>query len=305
MSNVLFDAPGPKGRARQRMIGLVGGVLIVAVLAFIVYKLNQSGQFESKMWDPFINPNVVRTLANGLLNTILAAVFSIILALIFGAIFGSMRLSTIGPIRWIGTIVVEFFRAVPLVLLILFIFLRYAQAMQSFFDSIGVTDVMDNLGLGRSQGALASLILGLTLYNGSVLAEILRAGVNSVPTGQREAAYSIGLRPTQTLRMILAPQAIRTMLPAIVSQSVVALKDTSLGFIVAFEEFVRSGQLIAANPTLRNYIPMALILGTVYILINYSLSKFAQYLSNRQQHKTKLSPLKDPALSAVGPGPLK
>ena len=301
MTNVLFDAPGPKARARQRLFGILGIVIILAFLAFVVYRFNETGQFERKMWAPFVNPNIVRTLGNGLLNTVIAAVFSIILALIFGAIFGAMRLSPIRPIRWIGTIVVEFFRAVPLVLLILFIFLTFSQSMQHFFEDVGITSLFDNLGLGRSQGALASLILGLTLYNGSVLAEILRAGVNSVSKGQTEAALAVGLSRGQTLRMILAPQAIRTMLPAIVSQSVVALKDTSLGFIIAFEEFVRTGQLIAANPVLRNYIPMALVLGTVYVAINYSLSKFAQYLSNRQQRRTKLSPLKDPALTAVGP----
>lgn len=296
-ASVLFDAPGPRAKRIQLIAGIGGVVLVLAFLAFVGYKLNEAGQFEAKMWEPFTNANVIRTLMNGLVNTLLAAVLSIIFALIFGAVFAAMRLSALAPLRWIGTIVVEFFRAVPLVLLILFVFLGFSQDLQHFSESIGLTAVMDDAGLGRSQGALLSLVIGLVLYNGSVLAEIFRAGVNSVPHGQREAAYAVGLTRGQTLRLILAPQAIRTMLPAIVSQSVVALKDTSLGFIISFEEFVRSGQLISASPALRNYIPMALILASVYILINYSLSKLAQYLSKRQKRSKKLAPIKaDPLL---------
>lgn len=291
MSNVLFDAPGPKARARQRIFTIVGAVVVAVIVVAVILKLNSAGQFEAKMWDPFINPNVVRTLVNGLINTIIAAILSIILSLIFGAVFGAMRVSALAPLRWISTIVVELFRAIPLVLLILFVFLAYSQDMQKFFDATGLTDVFDSAGLSKNLGALASLVVGLTLYNGSVLAEIFRAGINSVPKGQREAAMSIGMRSGQTLRLILAPQAIRTMLPAIVSQAVVALKDTSLGFIIAYEEFVRTGQLIAANPLLRNYIPMAIVLMTVYVAINYSLSKFANYLSTRQRRTTKLAPV--------------
>lgn len=292
MSNILFDLPGPKARKRYALFTIVGVVLIVAGLAFAAYRLYQAGQFEAKMWQPFIDPNVVRALLNGLLNTAIAAVCAIILSLIFGAVFGAMRVSSIAPLRWIATVVVEFFRAVPLVLLILVIFLAFSQDMQKFFDSTGLPSVFDSLGLSKNLGLLASLILGLMLYNGSVLAEIFRAGVNSVPRGQREAAQAIGLRPGQVLRLIMAPQAIRTMLPAIVSQSVVALKDTSLGFVISYEEFVRTGQLLAASPALRNYVPMAIVLGSVYILINYSLSKFANYLSARQQRVLKTKPVK-------------
>ncbi|WP_106849628.1 amino acid ABC transporter permease [Blastococcus sp. Marseille-P5729] len=296
-ANVLFDAPGPRARRNQRIAGVITVLVLAGILGFIAYRFAQTGQFESKMWSPFTNPNVIRALTNGLINTILAAVFAIIFALIFGAVFGAMRLSSVAPLRWIGTIVVEFFRAVPLVLLILFVFLGFRQELQAASDTIGLTNLMDNAGLGRSQGALFALVIGLTLYNGSVLAEIFRAGVNSVPKGQREAAYAIGLTQGQTLWMILAPQAVRTMLPAIVSQSVVALKDTSLGFIVAFGEIVRTGQLIAADPARRNYIQMAIVIGAVFIIINYALSKLAQYLSARQRKVKKLTPIKaDPLL---------
>lgn len=126
-------------------------------------------------------------------------------------------------------------------------FLGFADTLQSISNDLGITTVMDNAGLGRTQGAPASLEIGLILYNGSVLAEIFRAGINSVANGQREAAWALGLTRNQTLRIVQAPQAIRMMLPAIVSQSVVTLKDTSLGLIVGYGELVRQGQLLAAG----------------------------------------------------------
>ena len=294
-TSVLFDAPGPKARKRQALAGVIGAVVVVAIVAFLAWRMFETGQFAAAKWSIFTNPNVILALTNALINTLIAAVLAIILALIFGAVFGAMRVSTVAPLRWFSTVVVEFFRAVPLVLLILFVFLGFAPTLQSISNDLGITAAMDSAGLGRSQGALASLVIGLTLYNGSVLAEIFRAGIQSVPRGQREAAYAIGLPTGQTLRLILAPQAIRTMLPAIVSQSVVALKDTSLGLIVAYPELVQQGRLIATG--YNNYIPMAIIIGTIYILINYSLSKFASYLSKRQQRTKKLAPIKaDPTL---------
>lgn len=294
-TSVLFDAPGPKARRRQALAGVLGGIVIAAIIGFLLWRMIETNQFAAAKWEIFANPNTITVLLNAFINTLIAAVLAIILSLLFGAIFGAMRVSTIAPLRWISTVVVEFFRAVPLVLLILFVFLGFADTLQSFSNDLGITTLMDNAGLGRSQGALASLVIGLMLYNGSVLAEIFRAGVQSVPKGQREAAYSVGLTSGQTLRMILAPQAIRTMLPAIVSQSVVALKDTSLGLIVAYPELVRQGQLIAAG--YNNYVPMAIIIGTVYILINYSLSKLANHLSKRQRRTKKLAPIKaDPTL---------
>ena len=287
---VLFDAPGPRARRRQRIAGIIGGLVVLAFIGWFVYRMAVTKQFASEKWSIFVDPVALQSLANALINTLLAAVLAIIGSLIFGAVFGALRVSSLAPVRWFATLIVEFFRAVPLVLLILFVFLGFADTLQSISNNLGITTVMDNAGLGRSQGALASLVIGLILYNGSVLAEIFRAGINSVPTGQREAALAMGLTRGQTLRIVQAPQAIRMMLPAIVSQSVVTLKDTSLGLIVGYGELVRQGQLLAAG--YHNYLPMAIVIGTVYILMNYSLSRFAVYLSRRQRKDKKLPPLK-------------
>ena len=126
-----------------------------------------------------------------------------------------------------------------------------------------------------------ALVIGLTLYNGSILAEIFRAGINAVPTGQSEAAYSIGLRKGAVMRMILVPQGVRIMLPAIVSQMVVLLKDSALGFIVAYPELLRSGRRIYTN--IGNVIPTAIVIAAIYIIINLALSGLATYLERRQR----------------------
>lgn len=296
-TTVLFDAPGPKARRRQLIAGIIGSIVVAALLGYFIYRMYVTDQFAGEKWSIFVDPVALQTLANALLNTLIAAVLAIIGGLVFGAVFGAMRVSALGPVRWFATLVVEFFRAVPLVLLILFVFLGFADTLQGISNDLGITTIMDNAGLGRSQGALASLVIGLILYNGSVLAEIFRAGIQSVPTGQREAAWAIGLTRGQTLRIVQAPQAIRMMLPAIISQSVVALKDTSLGLIVGYGELVRQGQLLAAG--YHNYLPMAIVIGLVYILINYSLSRLASYLSARQRHSKKVPPLK--ADSALPP----
>ncbi len=145
------------------------------------------------------------------------------LSLVLGAVLAAGRLSEHTPVRWVSTLLVEFFRAMPVLVMIFFIYVALKAE------------------------PLYALVAGLTLYNGSVLAEVFRAGVHSVDRGQREAAYALGMRKTQVMTHVLVPQAVRAMLPTIISQLVVALKDTSLGFLITYEEFLHAGKLIASN----------------------------------------------------------
>jgi glutamate transport system permease protein len=187
---------------------------------------------------------------------------ALVLALALGLVLAAGRLSERWVLRQASVVVVEFFRALPLVLLIFFAFLGLPE-------------------LGIEIGAFGALVIGLTLYNGSVLAEIFRAGINAVPRGQSEAAYSLGLRKGAVLRLILVPQAARIMLPTIISQLVVLLKDSALGFIVAYPELLRSGRRIYTN--IGNVIPTAIVIAAIYIVINLALSGLATYLEGRQR----------------------
>ncbi|WP_436527091.1 amino acid ABC transporter permease [Actinoplanes sp. HUAS TT8] len=262
-SSVLYDLPGPRGRRRNLIIGVLASLAIVALIAWVIYRFNATGQFEQRRWVQFEYKAVQTELLDGLLSTLKAAGIATVLALLFGSVFAAGRLSDHAILRAPSTAVVELFRAIPLLILIFF---GYYVPLQ----------------YGWSISNLWALVLGLTLYNGSVLAEIFRAGINAVPRGQTEAAYAIGLRKNQVLRIILLPQAVRTMLPAIVSQIVVLLKDTALGFIITYPELLTVGKTIGGRLAFGfPYVPAYMVVAAIYIGICGLLSVFAWWLQRR------------------------
>jgi glutamate transport system permease protein len=266
MSNsVLYDVPGPRARARHRIYAGLGAVPIAALLGFVGWKLWEAEQITPETWTFLGVPDIVMSLAEGLGVTLSMAAFAIGLAIGFGAVFAAGRLSEHALIRWPSIAVIEFFRAVPVLLMMLFLNFTY-------------TDVL---------GAYGSVVVALMLYNGSVLAEIFRAGILAVPKGQREAAYAVGLRKGQVMRLILAPQAISTMLPAIISQCVVALKDTALGFAIGAPEITDAAKQIYTDIFYNNPIAVAIVLMAVFVTINYSLSRLAQWLEARMRRQGK------------------
>lgn len=239
------------------MGSIAGSLVVLAVLGLVLYKLWREEQFTADKWEMFSNPQIYEQLLYALGRTLRAAVLAIVLAVVFGLVFAMGRLSEKAWLRVPAVVVVEFFRAVPLLMLILFV-------------SIGFQEV----------GTLGALVVGLMLYNGSVLAEVFRAGILAVPRGQAEAAYAVGMTKGLVMRTVLVPQAARIMLPAIVSQCVVALKDTALGFVIAYEELVRYGrQLYTAYD---NTIPAMLVIAAIYIGLNMSVSRIATWLEQRQ-----------------------
>jgi glutamate transport system permease protein len=258
MSSVLFDSPGPKARRRHRIYTAGFVVLLLVAAYFVVQRFRSEGVLTADVLNASFQNRYIRYMFEGLEGTLKAAALAIVASIIFGALLAIGRLSDHAVVRLPATLVIEFFRAVPLVLLILIVWF-------SFKDTIGT---------------LGSLCVGLTLYNGSVLAEVFRAGVNAVATGQSEAAYAIGMRKSQVMRVILMPQAVQFMLPAIISQCVIVLKDSSLGFIIVFPELVRNSRQVALSVedgTIVIYSTAAL----VFIVINYTLSKLAEYLQRR------------------------
>lgn len=262
MSSVLFEEPGPKTRARHRLLAVLGSIAVAAFLGLVIWKLWVEGAITPDKWT-FLTPSIIWALFEALLVTLFAAALAILLSMLFGLIFAAGRLSKVAIVRVPCVAVIEFFRAVPLLLLISFIFLVYGYLL----------------------GALGALVIALMLYNGSVLAEVFRAGVQAVPRGQAEAGYAIGMSRGQVLRQIQLPQAFRTMLPAIISQCVVALKDTALGFTIGYAGIVREGQSIYGSMVYNNPIAVGIVLAAVFIAINYSLSRLAVYLEGRQRAK--------------------
>jgi glutamate transport system permease protein len=260
MTSVLYDHPGPRTVARHRLYGILAVLLLVVPLGYVVFRMWDRGQLAYAMWEPFVTPQFVRALlVDGLLKTLQMALLSVTFAVVFGLVFGVGKLSDRAWIRWPSWLVVEFFRAVPVLLLMVFIFLTY--------------------GIGDGFGAYWSVVFALTLYNGSVLAEVFRAGVNAVPSGQAEAAYAIGLRKTQVMTLVLLPQAVKIMLPAIVSQMVVALKDTSLGYYITAPGLTFVGKQIYVQ--FHNQIPTVFVLAALYISANLLLTWVATLVQRR------------------------
>ncbi|MFC3299907.1 amino acid ABC transporter permease [Arthrobacter agilis] len=259
---VLFDAPGPRAR-RVILIGNIVGVLIaLAILWWVVAALAERGQLTGSMWSPFLESRTWQFfILPGLLNTLQAAGISIVTAVAFGLVFGVGRLSNLAPVRWIAGTVVEFFRAVPVLLMMIFFWLALGRS--------GVVQPQD--------APFIAVIIALTLYNGSVIAELVRSGVHGLPRGQREAGMAIGLTRSQSLRTIEVPQALVAMLPALVSQFVVILKDSALGFIITYPELLQYTRRLGVGEG--NVIPSLLVAATIFIVINFALSTLATRLS--------------------------
>jgi glutamate transport system permease protein len=274
---VLYDAPGPRARRRSLIGGIIATIVILAAAAVVVKRLNDQGQFSGELWGPIINPgnevfrDVWRLIGEGLWATLRAAVFAIVFSLLLGALIGVGRLM-LG--RWsriplVGAI--EVLRGLPVVITI-------------YFASRVLPELGADLSFMPGGEGLWYLIIGLTAYNMVIIAEILRAGVLSLPSGQREAALAIGLTPGATMRLVLLPQAVRTMLPALISQLVVILKDTSLAAVLGiYIELLRQGNLIALN--LDNPIQMLSVVALIFILLNYGLSRLASWVEGRMRRQ--------------------
>jgi glutamate transport system permease protein len=263
MSNVLYDLPGPKARLRYRVIGILSAVGIVALLAYIGWRFYDTRQFDPIRWEQFRYAQTQRDLIEGYLTTLRAAGTAAVLALALGAVLAAGRLSDHAVFRAPSSGFVELFRAIPLLILIFFAYYGPIQ-------------------LGYKVGAFWPLVIGLTLYNGAVLSEIFRAGVIAVARGQSEAAYALGMRKTQVMTSILLPQAVRAMLPAIISQLVVLLKDTALGFIIQLPELLYYGKQYGGRlPFGFPYVPGYLVVAAVYIGTCALLSWFAFWLQKR------------------------
>lgn len=269
-ASVLFDAPGPRARVRNGILTAVSAVIGTLVVAFVLWQLWTKNQLTSEKWEPFLTANLWKTyVLPGVQGTLTAAAVSIVLALALGLALGVGRLAPIRPIRWVCTVIVEFFRAVPVLIMMIFAYFFYAAY-----------DVFPSKHL-----ALAGVITGLTLYNGSVIAEIVRAGVHSLPRGQSEAAASLGLSWWQTMRMIRLPQAITAMLPVLVSQLVVVLKDTAIGYQITFVEMVRQGTVIGSS--YGNYLPALIVIAVLMISVNFALSALATRIERRLRRSTR------------------
>jgi len=276
-TSVLFDVPGPRTRARHRIYSVVSILVIIAAVAFAGWRLYAEGQFEYRLWEPFLTPFYIAAIGEAWFQTVSMAVLAILGALVVGVVFGVGKLSDHAFVRWPCWLVVEFFRAIPVIMLMIL----------CFYTVFG--------GLDIYQAAFMACVLGLTIYNGAVLAEIFRAGVLAVPKGQAEAAYALGMGKTQVMTFILLPQAVKIMIPAIISQCVVALKDTSLILIVTGVGLTRVAKTMPQE--FHNMVPTTIVITLLYVITNLVLTGLAKLAQKRLVGEKK--PLEIGATSMV------
>ncbi|WP_431982833.1 amino acid ABC transporter permease [Streptomyces qinglanensis] len=261
-ASVLFDTPGPKARFRNLVYSVVGSIGLAALIAWVCYRLYDKGQFAGELWDIFNYAGIRENILEALLSTLKVFALAGVFSLVFAVLLCVARLSDHKPVRWVAVVFIDLFRSIPLLITI-------------FALWVGILGHMTPMW---------ALVLGLTIYNGCVQAEVLRAGVNSVPKGQVEAAYALGLRKTQVTASVLFPQAVRAMLPSIISQLVVTLKDTSLGYIILYPELLYSARLIANNTPVGGVYPTVqtvIVFGAIYISLCLALAWLAKFVEQR------------------------
>lgn len=265
MTSVLYDVPGPVARRRERIGSVIGALAVVALLALAFRYADGKGLFGADRWDVLVDPpknqavgDVWRSiLVTGLGATLRAAVVAAPLALLLGLLLALWRTTRVTSLRLPAVAVIELFRGLPVLLMMLFAL------------------------VGFGWDAFTAVVFGLTVYNMAIIAEILRAGLAALPRGQAEAAYAIGLSRVQTLLIVLLPQAVRTMLPSLVAQLVVLLKDSSLGFIVGYPELLKAIQNNSQFFGNRYSVALFAVGAVVYLAVNISLSRLAIWLQGR------------------------
>ncbi|MDO4901118.1 amino acid ABC transporter permease [Actinomyces sp.] len=265
-ADLLFDAPGPKGR-RRILIGSVLVTLILLVLAAAaLFQLAQAGQLAYPKWRYFLGQSVVGYLGHALADTLLVTVVGAALSFPLGILLGWARMSRLRLIRTLFGAWIDTMRAIPMLLLIYFFLLavpRWGPTLSPFW----------------------MLTVPIVMCSSATTAEVFRSGVLALDRGQTEAAQALGLSGGQTMRLILMPQALRLMLPTLITQLVTILKDSSLGYVVAYLELMYAGRLLTSSARvtahLDVYLPAYVIIALIYVLINWALSVLARRVEAR------------------------
>lgn len=274
VTSYLYEVPGPRGRRRILMGSIISAIVIAGIIAAGLWQFGSRGQLDADKWTPFLDLAIWRYLGVGLLGTLQAAAVVAVLGAALGMLLALGRVSKIRWLSWLCGAYIEIARTVPVLLLIYLMLFGLPQ-------------------LGINFPVLWKLAIPLTLANSAVFAEIIRAGILSLPRGQAEAAFSLGMRGAQVMRLVVLPQAVRNVTPSLVTQLVSLMKDTSLGFIVAFTELLYRGQVLSSfnHLLIQTYIVVTII----YLVVNGSLSGFASRLQNKPGRRRNITlPLPTP-----------
>ncbi len=260
MRDALYEAPGPRTRRKIRVGTAVAAVAVLLGMAAIVRQFWVKGQLDARYWSLFLKWTTWRFLGEGLLGTVAVALTAGAIALVLGLLLMLGRVSGVRPLAAACRVVTDFLRGVPSLLLIYFFFFVPAQ-------------------LGFKMSSFWMLTLPVALAASGVLAEVFRAGVNAVPRGQVEAGLSLGLSRAKIMRRIVLPQAVRYVIPSLIAQLVVVVKDTTVAYVVSYPDLMQNARVLITNYDA--LVSVYLVIAVVYILINYAINKASVYVANR------------------------
>ncbi|MCG8986621.1 amino acid ABC transporter permease [Delftia acidovorans] len=262
LEDILFGAPSLQARKITQVVSLIAAAGMIALAAGVVWRFHSAGQLEARFWEFFAWPTTWAFLAKGLLGTLASSAMAAVIALSLGLVLLAGRLARPRIVRWPSIAVIEFLRGTPTLLLIYVCFLVLPAA-------------------GIKLGTYWMLTLPIGLSTAAVVAEVYRAGVLAVPRGQTDAARSLGLTEVQVFRFVVFPQALRYIVPALVAQLVIVVKDTTFGYIVTYGELMQNAKVLIAN--YHALVPVYLVVAVLYCLVNYAISRASRRL-NRPVH---------------------
>ncbi|HEU0167290.1 MAG TPA: amino acid ABC transporter permease [Chloroflexota bacterium] len=257
LEDILFGAPSPRAQAVTRVVSVIAAAVLLGLAAGIVFRFHSAGQLDARFWKFFAWPTTWAFLAEGLLGTMASATMAAVIALALGLVLLLGRLARPRLVRWPSVAAIEFLRGTPTLLLIYVCFLVLPQ-------------------IGIKLGTYWMLTLPISLSTAAVVAEVYRAGVLAVPRGQTDAARSLGLTEAQVFFFVVFPQALRYIVPALVAQLVIVVKDTTFGYVVTYGELMQNAKVLIAN--YHALVPVYLVVAVLYCLVNYAISRASQRL---------------------------
>ena len=258
----LYEPPGPRARRRIAAATAVSLLALAALLAVIVRQFYVTGQLSARYWSLFTRYTTWRFLWRGLAGTLRVAFASSLVAFVLGMLLMLGRIGRPRVLRWIATALIELSRGIPTLLFIYFFFLAAPQ-------------------FGLKLPGFWKIALPVALSACGVVAEVLRSGVNAVPKGQTEAALSLGMRGGALFFRIVFPQALRTVVPALISEIVIVLKDTTFAYVVSYADLMQNARVLISNYDA--LLSVYLVTAVIYILINYLVNKLAAAIAGRRQ----------------------
>lgn len=267
-TQVLFDAPGPKGRRRILLLSVLSVVVILALLAAAVWQFHINGQLDPNKWIVYLRVDYLAFLGHGLWGTLKVTALAALVAFPFGLLLALARLSRVKLLSTIATVWIEFYRGIPM-LLVVYAFLLALPAFGVTFPRFWM------------------LVIPMILVSSASTAEVFRAGINAVDRGQHEAAAAIGLSRRDAMLSVVLPQAVRLVLPSLILALVTLLKDSTLGYVVSYNELQFQGKTLVSIT--RYLVQTYLVVSLIYIVINFLLTRVALALDARMKARAAAS----------------